>query len=255
MQYGVFFTPTEVVDYIVAATDAALRDGLGCDGLLDPEVVLLDPACGTGTFTVAAVSRTAALAETRYGEGMVPAAVIDLSRRLFAFELLIGPYTIAHYRMLREIASHNVVPTERLPIFLTDTLSPSAAQPFVPNRLDFIGTPIEDERRSADAIKSGRPILAIFGNPPYRRLKRGEVDTLVGNWMNGLWEDLKNPVRDADFGRSLNPFPDLYIAFWRWALWRLFEAPRAARRGVVSFVTNRGFLAGTRLRRAAQDAA
>jgi len=244
MQYGVFFTPVPVVHYIVASVDRALRDGLGVDGLLDREVVLLDPACGTGTFPVATVNKVAALTAERYGEGMVPAGVLDLSRRLFAFELLVGPYTIAHYRMLREIASHHVVPLERLPIFLTDTLSPSAGQALVPNRLDFIGAPIEEERRAADAVKSGRPILAIFGNPPYRRLKRGEAEALVGPWMNALWEDLKQPVRDAGFGRSLNPFPDLYVAFWRWALWRLFEAPGAAKRGTVSFVTNRGFLAG-----------
>ena len=244
MQYGVFFTPVEVVQFIVSATDTALRDGLGSDGLLDPDVVLLDPATGTGTFPVATLHKVAAMAEDRYGAGMVPAEILSLSHRLYAFELLVGPYTIAHYRMLREIASHHVIPVERLPIFLTDTLSPSASQAMVPNRLDFIGAPVEDERRAADAVKSGRPILAIFGNPPYRRLKRGEVATLVGPWMNDLWEDLKRPVRDAGFGRSLNPFPDLYIAFWRWALWRLFEAPGAAGRGVVSFVTNRGFLAG-----------
>lgn len=180
MQYGVFFTPVEVVGYIIASTDAALRDGLGSDGLLDHDVVLLDPACGTGTFPVATVNMVAALAEARYGEGMVSAEVLALSRRLFAFALLVGPYTIAHYRMLREIASHHVIPLDRLPIFLTDTLSPSAEQPLVPNRLAFIGAPIEVERRAADAVKSGRPILAIFGNPPYRRLKRGEVETLVG---------------------------------------------------------------------------
>ena len=244
MQYGVFFTPVEVVEFIVSATDAALRDGLGSDGLLDPDVVLLDPATGTGTFPVATLHKVAAMAEDRYGAGMVPAEILSLSHRLYAFELLVGPYTIAHYRMLREIASHHVIPIGRLPIFLTDTLSPSATQAMVPNRLDFIGAPVEAERRAADAVKSGRPILAIFGNPPYRRLKRGEVATLVGPWMNDLWEDLKRPVREAGFGRSLNPFPDLYIAFWRWSLWRLFEAPGAAGRGVVSFVTNRGFLAG-----------
>lgn len=244
MQYGVFFTPVEVVNYIVGSIDTALRDGLGSDGLLDHDVVLLDPACGTGTFPVATVNKAAELAEARYGDGMVPAEVLSLSRRLYAFELLVGPYTIAHYRMLREIASHHVVPLERLPIFLTDTLSASAGQVMVPNRLDFIGAPVEEERRAADAVKSGQPILAIFGNPPYRRLKRGEVAQLVGPWMDALWEDLKKPVRDAGFGRSLNPFPDLYIAFWRWALWRMFEAPGAAGRGVVSFVTNRGFLAG-----------
>ncbi|HVC61147.1 MAG TPA: type ISP restriction/modification enzyme [Acetobacteraceae bacterium] len=244
IKYGVFFTPANVVRYIVTATDRALREGLRSDGLLDHNVVLLDPACGTGTFPVATVNQVALLAEARYGEGMVPAEVLALSRRMLAFELLVGPYTIAHYRMLREITSHRVIPLERLPIYLTDTLSPSVGQPHVPNRLDFIGAPIEEERRAADAVKSDRPILAIFGNPPYRRLKRGEIETLVGSWMNTLWEDLKQPVRDAGFGRSLNPFPDLYVAFWRWALWRLFEAPGAAGRGVVSFVTNRGFLAG-----------
>ena len=244
LQYGVFFTPPDVVRFIVAAADRALRVGLGTDGLLDHDVLLLDPACGTGTFPVTAVRTVAALAAERYGEGMVPAEVLALSRRMHAFELLVGPYTIAHYRMLREITTHRVIPLERLPIYLSDTLSASADAVRVPNRLDFIGSPMVEERRAADAVKTGRPILAIFGNPPYRRLKRGEVEALVGNWMNGLWEDLKEPVRAAGFGRSLNPFPDLYVAFWRWALWRLFEAPGAEHRGVVSFITNRGYLAG-----------
>ncbi|MDE2583725.1 MAG: hypothetical protein KGL52_18975 [Rhodospirillales bacterium] len=231
--------------FIVAATDRALRAGLGTDGLLDPEVRLLDPACGTGTFPVTAIAVAAERAAGRYGDGtMVAAEVLNLAQRMHAFELLVGPYTIAHYRMLREIAAHHVVPTERLPIYLTDTLSASSEIALVPNPLNFLGTPMVQERRDADAVKSGRPILTILGNPPYRRLKRGEVETLVGRWMNALWEDLKQPVREAGFGRSLNPFPDLYVAFWRWALWRLFEAPGAERRGVVSYITNRGFLAG-----------
>lgn len=244
MQYGVFFTPPDVVRFIVKSTDRALRHGLGSDGLLDPNVLLLDPACGTGTFPVTALIEVAAQAEARYGDGMVAAEVLSLSQRLHAFELLVGPYTVAHYRMLRQITSRKVIPTERLPIYLADTLTPSAGAAHVPNRLDFIGAPMVAERRAADAVKAGRAILAIFGNPPYRRLKKGEVETLVGAWMAKLWEDLKQPVRDAGFGRSLNPFPDLYIAFWRWALWRLFEAPGAEQRVVVSFITNRGFLAG-----------
>ena len=245
LKYGVFYTPPDVVRFIVTATDRALRDGLGTDGLLDPAVRLLDPACGTGTFPVTAVAVTAERARERFGDGtMVAAEVLNLAQRMQAFELLVGPYTIAHYRMLREIGTHHVVPLERLPIYLADTLSGSAETVNVPNPLNFLGTPMVEERAAADAVKSGRPILAILGNPPYRRLKRGEVETLVGRWMDALWEDLKRPVRDAGFGRSLNPFPDLYVAFWRWALWRLFEAPGAERRGVVSFITNRGFLAG-----------
>jgi predicted helicase len=101
-----------------------------------------------------------------------------------------------------------------------------------------------EERRAADAVKSDTPILVIMGNPPYKRLRAGEVDRLVGPFVDALWEDLKRPVREAGFGLSLNAFPDLYIAFYRWALWRLFEAEGALGRGALGFITNRGFLAG-----------
>lgn len=68
--------------------------------------------------------------------------------------------------------------------------------------------------------------------------------TLVGRWMDDLWDDLKATVRDAGWGNQLNTFPELSIAFWRWALWKLFEADNAPRRGVVTYITNRKFLTG-----------
>ena len=43
----------------------------------------------------------------------------------------------------------------------------------------------------ANRIKTEQPILAIIGNPPYRRLEEGENETLVGRWMDELWDDLK----------------------------------------------------------------
>jgi predicted helicase len=93
-------------------------------------------------------------------------------------------------------------------------------------------------------VKRDAPILAILGNPPYRRLRAGEVPRLVGPFIGELWDDLRRPVRDAGFGRALNAFPDLYVAFYRWALWRLFDLEGAQKRGVLAFITNRGFLAG-----------
>jgi len=63
------------------------------------------------------------MAGENYSEGVVPAEVRALSDQLCAFELLVGSYTIAHYRVLRGIASHHVVPLERLPIFLTDIVA------------------------------------------------------------------------------------------------------------------------------------
>jgi hypothetical protein len=52
-QLGVWYTPPEVVRYMVARVDRVLRDELGvADGLADPHVHILDPCCGTGAYLV-----------------------------------------------------------------------------------------------------------------------------------------------------------------------------------------------------------
>ena len=131
----------------------------------------------------------------------------------------------------------------RLGVYLTDTLAePGAAAPIGP--LGFVSEGIAEERREANRIKSEQPILAIIGNPPYRRLEEGENHTLVGDWMDEVWDDLKEPVRNAGQGGQLNTFPELSVAFWRWAIWKLFEAENAPGRGVVAFISNRKFLTG-----------
>lgn len=240
-KYGVYYTPPEIVQLMVAETDRALIEGLGTDGLLDENVRLLDPACGTGTFMIGAADRAAERAEERFGAGMVGPIISDFAQRMYGFELLVGPYTVAHYRMAREVLSRGGgVPP--IPIYLTDTLAPPADERRVNNHLGFLGAPMVHEREEADRVKSETPILAIIGNPPYKRLKRGEVERLVGRTMSERWEDLKAPVRAAGLGLSLNAFPDLCIAFYRWALWRLFEVDGALGRGVLAFITNRTFL-------------
>jgi len=242
-KYGVYYTPPEVVRLIVAETDRVLREGLGADGLLDPNVNLLDPACGTGTFLIAAASAVAANAAARYGDGAIGAEVSALAQRMYGFELLVGPYTVAHYRMLREVTGHGGH-VAHLPIYLTDTLAPPAGAAGVQPHLAFLSAPIVAERMAADRVKRDVPILVVMGNPPYKRLRAGEISRLVGPDMDARWQDLKQPVIEAGFGRALNAFPDLYIAFYRWALWRLFEAEGSLGRGVLAFITNRGFLTG-----------
>jgi predicted helicase len=110
--------------------------------------------------------------------------------------------------------------------------------------LGFVSEGIADERREANRIKTEQPILAIIGNPPYRRLEEGENRTLVGDWLDQLWDDLKEPVRNAGQGGQLNTFPELSVAFWRWAIWKLFEAENAPGRGVIAFISNRKYLTG-----------
>ena len=240
-RYGVYYTPIQVVTYMVSALDRALRDNLGTAGLSDEAVTLLDPATGTGTFLLGVIEHVRRTIEESAGPGAVAGALRALSTRLFGFELLVGPYAVAHYRLRH--AMGQLQPNQRIGVFLADTLAePGAAAP--EGRLGFVADNIRSERREADRIKQLQPILAIIGNPPYRRLETGEVGELVGQWMDDLWDDLKRPVRDNGWGNQLNTFPELSVAFWRWAIWKMFESDGAPGRGVVAFITNRTFLAG-----------
>ena len=246
-RFGVYYTPVEVVEYMVGALDRALRENLRTEGLRDPQVTILDPAVGTGTFLLGIAQRVRNQAIAG-GPGMDGLALQNLAGRMFGFELLVGPYAVAHYRLhhtLRRplIDGGEPIALPRLGVYLTDTLArPNAAAPLGP--LGFVSDGIAEEHREANRIKSQQEIIAIIGNPPYRRLEAGENRTLVGDWMDGLWDDLKAPVRDAGEGNQLNTFPELSVAFWRWTIWKLFESENAPRRGVVALITNRKFLTG-----------
>jgi hypothetical protein len=252
-RYGVYYTPLEVVRYMAGALDRALIERLGTQGLRDPSVTILDPATGTGTFLLGVAERVREQVLADEGPYAAAAALGDLAGRLYGLELLIGPYAVAHFRLRHALAQaiedpDTGAPVEvdlpRLGVYLADTLArPAADAPAGP--LGFIAQGIQEERREANRIKSEQPILAIIGNPPYRRLEEGENDTLVGHWMDReIWDDLKKPVRDAGKGNQLNTFPELSVAFWRWAIWKLFEADNAPQRGIVAFITNRKFLTG-----------
>jgi predicted helicase len=238
-RYGVYYTPIEVVTYMVAALDRALRVDLGTAGLTDEAVTMLDPAAGTGTFLLGVIEHVRRSVESSIGPGAVAGALRTLSSRLFGIELLVGPYAVAHYRLRHAMGALQA--KQRVGVYLADTLAePGAAAP--EGRLGFVADNIRTERHEADRIKQCQPILAIIGNPPYRRLKTGEVGELVGNWMDELWDDLKEPVRNAGWANQLNTFPEFSIAFWRWAIWKIFESEGAPRRGAVAFISNRTFL-------------
>lgn len=251
-KYGVYYTPIEVVRYMTGALDRALRENLGTQGLRDPGVTILDPATGTGTFLLGVAERVRDQVMADEGGVAASMALGDLAGRMFGFELLVGPYAVAHYRLHHALRyrpaddgedAPQPVRLPRLGVYLADTLAaPGAAAAM--GQLGIQGIPIDDERREANRIKAEQPILAIIGNPPYKRLAEGENETLVGRWMDGVWEDLKRPVQDAGQGGQLNTFPEFSVAFWRWAIWKLFEADNAPQRGVIAFITNRKFLTG-----------
>ncbi len=251
-KYGVYYTPIEVVRYMTGALDRALRDNLGTKGLRDPGVTILDPATGTGTFLLGVAERVRDQVMAEEGGKDASSALRALAERMFGFELLVGPYAVAHYRLHHALryrkpdedeTGPQAVKLPRLGVYLADTLSrPDDVTAM--GTLGIQGIPIDEERAAANEIKARKRILAIIGNPPYKRLEEGENETLVGRFIDDIWEDLKQPVKDAGMGGQLNTFPEFSVAFWRWAIWKLFEADNAPQRGVIAFISNRKFLTG-----------
>ena len=67
-ELGVWYTPPEIVEYMVARVDTVLREELDMpDGLADPRVYVLDPCCGTGAYLVEVLERIAQTLDEKGG--------------------------------------------------------------------------------------------------------------------------------------------------------------------------------------------
>ncbi len=100
-QLGVWYTPREIVRYMVERVDQVLRGELGVvDGLADPNVWVLDPCCGTGAYLVEVLDR---IARTLRDKGEDALLAEDLKQaattRVAGFEIMPAPYVIAHWQV------------------------------------------------------------------------------------------------------------------------------------------------------------
>jgi len=246
-QTGSYYTPPEVVGAMVGLVDEALRSqrfGLHA-GLASPSVTLVDPATGTGTFMLGVLRRIAETVRADEGEGSVKAAIHASIQRLIAFEMQLGPFAVAQLRILAEIVDlTGAAPATPTRMFVTDTLgNPYDDAEWLPAVL----APIGKSRKDANKIKREEPITVVIGNPPYKEKAKGR-----GGWIEG--EDTNAaqraplaewmPPREWGIGAHAKHLRNLYIYFWRWATWKIYDHHPANRSGVVCFITVAGFLNG-----------
>ena len=168
-QLGVWYTPAEVVRYMVSRVDRALRDDLGiADGLAAENVYVLDPCCGTGAYLAEVLRRIAANLEGR-GLGALTGARVKqaATERVFGFEIMPAPFVVAHLQVGLTMqgldAPLSEDGTERAGVFLTNALT--GWEPRVQKPLPF--PELEEERDRAERVKQEAPVLVILGNPPY----------------------------------------------------------------------------------------
>jgi predicted helicase len=145
-------------------------------GFADPDVVTVDPAMGTGTYLHAIIERVAERVAAREESGLVPAVVTRLAKRLFGFELQMGPYAVAELRTSDLLRDWNAaLPARGMPLDVTNTLD----DPYVEiTRLGSGMEPIARSRRRANEVKAKAQVTVVIGNPPYRERAEG-----LGRWI------------------------------------------------------------------------
>ncbi len=242
---GSYYTPPEVVSAMVRLVDEALRSRFALHaGLASPAVTVADPAVGTGTFLLGTLRHIAETVEADEGPGSVPPAIHAAVRRLVAFEMQLGPFAVAQLRVLAEITDLTGVAPPPPRMFVTDTLSDPYGEPgWLPAML----TPIAESRRQANQVKVREPITVVIGNPPYKEKAKG-----LGGWVeSGSANSPERPPLEAwmpppewGVGAHAKHLRNLYIYFWRWATWKVFDHDPAANHGIVCFITVAGFLNG-----------
>ena len=249
---GSYYTPVEVVNQMVRLVDDALRTYLGKEhGLASEGVSVIDPAMGTGTYPLSVMHKVAS------AESLSPAArtraLNRLAKNLYGFELQSGPFSVAELRLnqtLKELGAD--IPDDGLNLYVADTLSdPYAKQrPVNGNTLRLLS----QLSNKATRVKREVPIQVCIGNPPYK--VRADK---MGGWVNfgprskddssSIMEDFRAP----SLGRKKHVLNNLYVYFWRWAFWKVFEdsfrtlegqSDSAQRAGVVCFITASGYLRG-----------
>ncbi len=235
-QLGVWYTPAEVVRYMVARVDKALKDDLGiADGLAAENVYVLDPCCGTGAYLAEVLRRIAANLEGR-GLGALTGARVKqaAAERVFGFEIMPAPFVVAHLQVGLTMQSLDAPladdGSERAGVFLTNALT--GWEPRIQKPLPF--PELEEERERAEHVKQETPILVILGNPPYNGFAGMAVDE--ERELSEAYRKVKG-VRKPE-GQGLN---DLYVRFFRMAERRIAEKTG---RGVICFISNYSWLDG-----------
>jgi len=234
---GVWYTPPEIVQYMVARVDKVLRDELDiADGLADPRVYVLDPCCGTGAYLVEVLKRITGTLKEKGGDALIGHDVKQAAlSRVFGFEILPAPFVVAHLQVglyLQTLRAPLIDDTkERAGVYLTNALTGWEPPQGPKQRLIF--PEMEEERDAAEEVKRDKPILVILGNPPYNAfagVSAAAEKSLVEPYKEGLI---------SEWGIKKFNLDDLYIRFFGLAERRIAGMTR---KGVVSYVSNFSYL-------------
>ena len=259
---GVWYTPQPVVSFIVRAIDEILQRDFGlADGLADyskiPHTVaveqsqdkrtadrkkhitqelfrvqILDPAMGTGTFLYEIIRQV----KNKFigNEGIWKDYVCSyLLPRLYGFEVMMAPYTIAHMKLFLQLKDDLELSEKDFPglnMLLTNSLEEANKD------IDTLFSVwLSNEAKRASIIKRDCPVMVMIGNPPYS----GESQN-KGKWIMNLMQDYKKEPGGNQSLKERNPkwLNDDYVKFIRLAQHYIERNGE----GVIGFINPHGYL-------------
>ncbi|MEZ5890756.1 MAG: type ISP restriction/modification enzyme [Xanthobacteraceae bacterium] len=252
---------------MVRLADEALRGPLfeRPAGFAASDVVVADPAVGTGTFLLGVLRRIASTVAEDQGPGAVRGAIEAAAKRVIGFELQFGPFAVAQLRLIAEMQALMKTPknpTPKIPdlrLFITDTLG----NPFVEEEwLPQVYEPVAKSRREANKVKKEQRITVVIGNPPYKN-RAGDQGGWIesGGTRHASAMDRWTPPPEWGVSAHAHHLKNLYVYFWRWATLKVFGSgwndatglPDQDRFGIVCFITVAGFLNGPGFQKMRED--
>jgi len=181
-----------------------------------------------------------------------------------------GPYAVSELRLTRALKDRGAtLPKDGLGVYLADTLeSPHGQPPNLPQYLEAIA----GQHKRALQVKDKKAVIVCLGNPPYDRHDAVQYvgdnvaisdRSRTGGWVR--WGDegdvtgpilsaFMEPAKLAGHGGDLKNLYNLYVYFWRWAMWKVFQHPpmletgkravEGSNAGIVSFITAASYIRG-----------
>lgn len=219
---GIVYTPVEVVDFILHSVNDVLKSEFG-QTLGSPNVHILDPFIGTGTFI------TRLLQSGLIGPGELE---YKYSNEIHANEIVLLAYYIAAINI--EQVFHSIMQQDYLPftgICLTDTFNlPTGAEVW------------QDEPTRDNSMRLRRQrkldIRVIIGNPPYSSGQAIASDNNANLTYPSLDAKIRDTYAKASSITMVRALYDSYIRAIRWA------SDRIGNSGVIGFVSNASFVDG-----------
>lgn len=162
---GIVYTPIEVVDFILRATNGILKKHFNTD-FNDQNITIFDPFTGTGSFIARLLSKENAFISDE-------ALKEKFQKKLFAFDIVLLSYYIALINITQAAQNRDSSLKNFKNIALTDSLD------YLEEKTNKGVLPLYEDLKENKDIKdtlADQNIRVIIGNPPYSSGAKSEND-------------------------------------------------------------------------------